>query len=97
MFSCKSKGQSEFIEFIDKTIRLIYSKVMNAFYREHEHYFSKWDVLNSNTDTRCKVCGIRMSDYRVKEKLKRNGAQALLNENNISRKYSASLYLFPKF
>ena len=96
MFSRKSKGKSEFIELIDKTIRLFYSKVMYAFYREHEHYFSKWDVLNSNTDTRCKVCGIRMSDYRVKERLKSKGAQALLNENNISRRFSASLYLFPK-
>ena len=96
MFSRKSKGQSEFIEFIDKTIRLFYSKVMYGFYREHEHYFSKSDVLNSNTNTRCKVCGIRMSDYRLKEKLKSKGAQALLNENNISRKFSASLYLFPK-
>ncbi len=73
MFSRKNqKEQSNFSEIIQQKTRLFHSKVMYALYREHEHYFSKGDVLNSGIGTRCKVCGILLSEYRTQKKFEKN-------------------------
>ena len=80
MFSRKKqKEQSNFSEFIQQKTRLFHSKVQHAFYREHEHYFSKRDVQNSGISTRCKVCGILLSEFRTQQKFEKKNAVALLD------------------
>ncbi|MFW2440118.1 MAG: hypothetical protein ACN4GR_12175 [Arenicellales bacterium] len=76
-----NKEQSNFSEFIEKKTRLFHSKVVYALHGEHEHYFSKRDVLNANMDTRCKVCGIRLSEYRTRKKFEKMKVAVLLDEN----------------
>lgn len=73
MFSRNNqKEQSNFSEIIQQKTRLFHSKVLHAFYREHEHYFSKRDVLNSGIGTRCKVCGILLTEFRIQQKFEKN-------------------------
>ena len=55
MFSRKEKEQSNFSEFIEQKTRLFHSKVVYALHREHEHFYSKSEVLNRGIDPRCKV------------------------------------------
>lgn len=72
MLSCKkNREQSNFSEFIEQKTRIFHSKVVYALNREHEHFFSKRDVLNGNIDTRCKVCGIRLSEYRAQKRFEK--------------------------
>ncbi|GMT39512.1 MAG: hypothetical protein IEMM0001_0247 [bacterium] len=69
MLSCKkNREQSNFGEFIEQKTRMFHSKVVYALNRKHKHFFSKRDVLNGNIDTRCKVCGILLSEYRAQKR-----------------------------
>ena len=69
----KQKEQSNFIQLIIKKKKLFRSKVAYAIRGDHEHYYSKEEVrqfsnrnsLKSAIDPRCKVCGLRLSDYRT--------------------------------
>lgn len=65
MFNRKSKVQSNFSEFIEQKTRLFHSKVFYALRREHEHFYSKNEVLNRHVDPRCMICGILLSEYRT--------------------------------
>lgn len=65
MINRKSKEQSNFSEFIEQKTRLFHSKVVYALRREHEHFYSKNEVLNRRIDPRCMVCGILLSEYRT--------------------------------
>jgi len=73
----KQKEQSNFSEYIEQKTRLFHSKVLYVLYREHEHYFSKRDVLKSVIGTRCKVCGILLSEYRTQKKFEKNAVVLL--------------------
>ena len=87
----KNNEQSNFSEFVEKKTRLFHSKVTHALYRNHEHYFSKRDVLNSHLDTRCKVCGIRLSEYRAQRKFEKKNTLIVLDRKMKTGKPSASL------
>jgi len=67
----KNREQSNFSEFIEQKKRLFHSKVVYALHGEHEHYFSKRDVLKSKFGTRCKVCGILLSEYRTQKRFEK--------------------------
>ncbi len=71
MFSRKTKEQSNFSEFIEQKTRLFHSKVVYALHREHEHYYSKNEVLNRDTDPRCKVCGMLLSEFRTTKRFEK--------------------------
>ena len=68
----KQKEQRYFSQLINRKAKLLSSKVAYVLHNEHEHYFSKEEVLQFNNkkslksgiDPRCKVCGLRLSDYR---------------------------------
>ena len=93
MFSRKkNKEQSNFSEFIEQKTRLFQSKVVYAMNGNHEHYFSRKDVLNGNIDTRCKVCGILLSEYRTEKRFEKMNAPVLLDEGNNAGKSSASVH-----
>lgn len=70
----KQKEQRKFSQLINRKAKLLSSKVAYVLHNEHEHYFSKEEVLQFNNrkslksgiDPRCKVCGLRLSDYRNK-------------------------------
>ena len=68
MFGRRTKKQSNFSEFVEHKTRLFHSKVVYALQREHEHYYSKSEVLNRNIDPRCKVCGILLSEFLTSKK-----------------------------
>jgi len=93
MFSRKkNREQSSFSEFVEQKTRLFQSKVVYALNGNHEHYFSKKDVLNGNIDTRCKVCGILLSEYRTGKRFEKMNAPVLLDERNNAGKSSASVH-----
>jgi len=79
MFSRKPKEQSNFSVFIEQKTKLFHSKVVYALRREHEHYYSKSEVLNRNIDPRCKVCGILLSEYRTMKKFERWNSPIVVN------------------
>ena len=80
MFSRKkNREQSSFSEFVEQKTRLFQSKVVYALNGNHEHYFSKKDVLNGNIDTRCKVCGILLSEYRTQKRFEKMNSPVLLD------------------
>ena len=89
--SKKNREQSNFSEFIEQKSRLFHSKVVHALHGEHEHYFSKIDVLNSHTDPRCKVCGILLSEYRTQKRFEKMDSPLVLDEKKNSAKSSVSL------
>lgn len=92
MFSRKkNREQSNFSEFIEQKTRMFHSKVVYALNREHEHFFSKRDVLNGDIDTRCKVCGILLSEYRVQKRFEKKNAPVLLCGEKKAGKSSVSL------
>ena len=92
MFSRKeNKEQSNFSEFIEQKTRLFHSKVVYALHGEHEHYFSKRDVLNANIDTRCKVCGVLLSEYRIQKRFEKINTPILLDENRKAGTSSTTL------
>ena len=91
MFSREKKYDSgNFSEIILHKARLFHSKVAYSLYSEHEHYFSKSDLLISGIDTRCKVCGILLSEYRAQQKFVKKNAPVLC-ESNIKGKSSISI------
>lgn len=71
MFSQKTKNKADFSEFIEQQTRLIHSKVVYALNLEHEHFYNKHEVLNRDTDPRCKVCGMLLSEYRAMKKFEK--------------------------
>lgn len=71
MFRRKTKNQSDFSEFIEQRTRLWHSKVVYAFNLDHEHFYSKNEVLNHDIDPRCKVCGLLLSEYRTMKKFEK--------------------------
>lgn len=81
MFSRKIKEQSNFSEFIEQKTRLFHSKVVHALHGEHEHYFSKSEVLNRHNDPRCKVCGILLSEFRTMKRFEKLHAPIELRED----------------
>jgi len=87
----KNREQSNFSEFIEQKTRMFHSKVMYALYREHEHFFSKRDVLNGNIVTRCKVCGILLSEYRAQKRFEKMNTPVLLHKEKKEGKSSVSL------
>ncbi|MFW2438563.1 MAG: hypothetical protein ACN4GR_04255 [Arenicellales bacterium] len=89
--SKKNREQSSISEFVEQKTRLFQSKVVYALNGEHEHYFSKKDVLNGNFDTRCKVCGILLSEYRTEKRFEKVNAPVLLDEMNNTVKSPASI------
>jgi len=89
--SKKNREQSNFSEFIEQKSRLFHSKVVHALHGEHEHYFSKIDVLNSHTDPRCKVCGILLSEYRTQKRFEKMDSPLVLDGKKNSAKSSVSL------
>jgi len=92
MFNRKNNGEtSNFSEFIEQKTRLFHSKVVHALHRKHEHYFSKVDVLNGDIDTRCKVCGIRLSEYRIQKRFEKMNAPVLLDGKKNRGKSPVSL------
>ena len=74
LWKTKEKEQRKFSQLINRKAKLLGSKVAYALHNEHEHYYSKEEVLlfkneeslKSGIDPRCKVCGLRLSDYRNK-------------------------------
>ena len=74
LWKTKENEQKNFSQLINRKAKLLSSKVAYALHNEHEHYFSKEEVLQfknneslkSGIDPRCKVCGLRLSDYRNK-------------------------------
>ena len=83
MFSREKKyDKSYFSEIILHKARLYHSKLAYSLYSEHEHYFCKSDLLISGIDTRCKVCGILISEYRAQQKLVKKNAPVLCDRNN---------------
>ena len=77
--------RSNFSEFILHKTRLFYSKVAYSLYSDHEHYFSKSDLLVSGIDTRCKVCGILISEYRAQQKSVKKNAPVLDHSNKMGK------------
>ena len=71
MFSRKEKEQSNFSEFIEQKTKLFHSKVIYALHREHEHFYSKSEVLSRDIDPRCKVCGMLLSEYRTMKRFEK--------------------------
>jgi hypothetical protein len=97
MFSRKkNREQSNFSEFIEQKTRLFHSKVVYALHGEHEHYFSKRDVLRSNFGTRCKVCGILLSEYRTQKRFEKMNTPVLLAGEKKAGRSSVSLRKFPQ-
>ena len=87
----KNTEQSNFSEFIEQKTRLLHSKVVYALNMEHEHYFSKRDVLNSGDGARCKVCGMLLSEYRTQKRFENMNTPVLLDAKKNADKHSASL------
>ena len=85
MFSRKPKEQSHFSEFIEQKTKLFHSKVVHALHREHEHYFSKNDVINRDIDPRCKVCGMLLSEFRTMKRFEKLNGPIDLAENREDR------------
>ena len=81
MFSRKSKEQSNFSEFIEQKTRLFHSKVVYALHREHEHFYSKSEVLNRDIDPRCKVCGMLLSEYRTMKRFEKLNSPIEFNDD----------------
>ena len=81
MFGRRTKEQSSFSEFVEHKTRLFRSKVVYSLQQEHEHYFSKSQVLNRKIDPRCKVCGILLSEFRTTKKFEGNNYLIVINEN----------------
>lgn len=76
MFGRSDKEFSTVSEYIGKkgkqlkkknTIAL--AKIEYAIRGEHEHIFSKQDVLSQRDNARCKVCKILLSEFRVQKKM----------------------------
>lgn len=86
----KNDERSYFKAFIVQKAKLFHSKVAYSLYVKHEHFFSKSDLMNSGIDTRCKVCGILMSEYRAQKKCEKKNAPVLY-ENNKKGKSSVSI------
>jgi hypothetical protein len=84
MFSRKSKEQSNFSEFIEQKTRLFHSKVVYALNREHEHYYSKNEVLNRSIDPRCKVCGMLLSEFRTTKRFEKLKGPIEFNEDRMA-------------
>ena len=65
---------SEFIEKKSKSLQnkkdIFFSKVEQVLHGEHEHRFSKQDVLKMDKNARCKVCGMLLSEFIVQHKRK---------------------------
>ena len=81
MFNRKPKDQSNFSEFIEQKTRLFHSKVVYALHREHEHFYSKSEVLNRDIDPRCKVCGMLLSEYRTMKRFEKLNAPIEFNDD----------------
>lgn len=81
MFSRKEKEQSNFSEFIEQKTRLFHSKVVYALHREHEHFYSKSEVLNRDIDPRCKVCGMLLSEYRTMKRFEKLNSPIEFNDD----------------
>ena len=81
MFSRKDKEQSNFSEFIEQKTRLFHSKVVYALHREHEHFYSKSEVLNRDIDPRCKVCGMLLSEYRTMKRFEKLNSPIEFNDD----------------
>jgi hypothetical protein len=81
MFSRKDKEQSNFSEFIEQKTRLFHSKVVYALHREHEHFYSKSEVLNRDIDPRCKVCGMLLSEYRTMKRFEKLDSPIEFNDD----------------
>jgi hypothetical protein len=78
MFGHKNKehGVSSISEYFDKKSqlikkknRIIRSKINFALGGEHKHLFNKQDVLSLNENARCKVCNLRLAEFRVQKKM----------------------------
>ena len=87
----KNKEQSNFSEYIEQKTRLFHSKVVYALNREHEHYFSKRDALDSGIDARCKVCGMLLSEYRTQKRFEEMNTPVLLEGKKNAGKHSVSV------
>ena len=81
MFTRKDKEQSNFSEFIEQKTRLFHSKVVYALHREHEHFYSKSEVLNRDIDPRCKVCGMLLSEYRTMKRFEKFNSPIEFNDD----------------
>lgn len=79
--------RSNFSEFVLHKARLFYSKVAYSLYSHHEHYFSKSDLLISGIDTRCKVCGILISENRAQQKSVKINALVLDDSSKKGKSY----------
>ncbi len=79
MFGRNKRDNSNFSEFIEQKSRLFHAKVVYAFNRDHEHYYSKQEVLNPNIDPRCKICGMLLSEYRTQKRFEQLNAPVSLD------------------
>lgn len=76
MFGRNKESTSAVSEFIEKKSKLIQkkkkifrSKVNFALRGEHRHYYSKQDVQTLGKNSRCKVCGMLLSEFRVQRRI----------------------------
>ncbi len=76
MFGRSKESTSAVSEFFEKKSKLIQkkkkifrSKVSFALRGEHRHYFSKQDLQTHGKNSRCKVCGMLLSEFRVQRRI----------------------------
>ena len=86
----KKDERSNFSALIVQEVKLFHSKVVYSLYGNHEHFFCKSELMNSGIDSRCKVCGILISEYRAQRKLESKNAPVLY-ENYKKGKSSDSI------
>ncbi len=76
MFRLNNNEISMISDFIEKKSKLLhkksdlfFSKIDQVIHGQHEHYFSKQDVLTENQNARCMVCGMLLSEFKVQQKI----------------------------
>jgi hypothetical protein len=76
MFGRSKKEHSSISEYFLKKSRLLMkkksifrSRIEYAIRGEHQHYFNKQEVLTLNQNARCKICGMLLSEFRLKQKM----------------------------
>lgn len=76
MFGRSKESTSAVSEFIGKKSKLIQkknkifrAKINFALRGEHRHYYSKQDVQALGKNSRCKVCGMLLSEFRVQRRI----------------------------
>ena len=68
MFRRKDNEQSSISQFVEKKTRIFKSKMDYALRGDHVHYFNKRESLDPDSNPKCKVCGMLLSDYKIQKK-----------------------------